>query len=383
LGLGQSYQYHIRKSLFSQPAVISHILAQLFLTTIATAGLYLFGRSTLRFVTGNSLSDGLIALTLVLVVLNIAIVYLSYALMALPEGVKRVSIYSIIGGVGYIALLPFFLFVLGWGVLGAVLANTGGVFLRGVPALVPVFKGIREKLRFPNLQMSRTLLGYGLSVLLGNLMMASLLRIDTFIVNSYLGTGAVGIYSVAVSTAELMLMIPSAVGVALFPYLTSASSENQVSTLCHVGRISLFLGVIGCLLVALLGYPFILIMFGERFSPAFGPLLWLLPGLMAMTLTYGYANFFNSRGRPFINGLVFGAGAMLNVLINLFLIPMFGISGAAIASSLTYCSVAIGFIVLVLRTEKVCIKDLMVLRASDIGMITQGLQSLRVRGINP
>jgi len=376
LGLGPSYQYHLGKERFSRAALISHCFFQIGLIAVILWAAYSFGLEGLRVITGQSLSNGLIAATLGLVVLNVATLTFGCLLMGMPDGVRRGSLYSVIGGGVYIGALGTILVGLKWGIVGALCATAAGWIVRTLFVMRPVMDGAWIDLAWPDAKMSRVLLGYGMGSLMGNLMLTSVLRIDTFILNIYGGAAAVGIYSVAVSTGELLLLIPGAIGVAFFPYLTALKPEDQVDAMCFVARANLILGLIGSVALAALGYPFLLVVFGGRFTSAFVPLLWLLPGLIAMTVNYSYANFFSSRGEPMLNASIFGIGAVLNIGINLMLIPRFGITGAAIASSVAYSAISFGFIFLIGKRTGASFHELAVPKISDIGQIARKLGAL-------
>jgi O-antigen/teichoic acid export membrane protein len=200
-------------------------------------------------------------------------------------------------------------------------------------------------------------------------MLTTVLRIDTFLVNTYLGPGSLGIYSVAVAVGEFLLMVPSAVGVALFPYLTSADEKTQMDTIGMVARMTVILSSAGCLGLALVGYPAILVLFGRRFAGAYIPLLALLPGLIAMSIVYAFANFFSSRGEPIVNFFVFGVATLVNILANVVLLPRFHVVGASIASSVAYGIIAIMFVVLVRARTGMSVRELIIPRTEDLKVI--------------
>ena len=65
-------------------------------------------------------------------------------------------------------------------------------------------------------------------------------------------------------------------------------------------------------------------------------LLWLLPGIFALGVNTIFMNFLAARGMPIIVVISPLAALVLNVLLNLYFIPRFGIDGAAMTSSIAY-----------------------------------------------
>ena len=82
------------------------------------------------------------------------------------------------------------------------------------------------------------------------------------------------------------------------------------------------------------------------------------------------------RGKPIINTYIIGFSVALNITLNLFLIPKFGITGAAWATS-TSCMVnlLIAFIVYI-RISGNNIKDMIFLKKSDLRFYQNFLSTL-------
>jgi O-antigen/teichoic acid export membrane protein len=128
----------------------------------------------------------------------------------------------------------------------------------------------------------------------------------------------------------------------------------------------MILGLVGCLILILIAYPFIIIIFGQKFIGAFIPTLLLLPGLIAMTLNYSYSNFFSAINKPFLSAGIFAIGLVINILLNITLLNKFGIIGAAIFSSIAYIIITVGFIFVILKTNKeLTLKEIAIPRKED------------------
>lgn len=69
-----------------------------------------------------------------------------------------------------------------------------------------------------------------------------------------------------------------------------------------------------------------------------------------------------------------GAGAALNLVLNILLIPAWGIVGAAAASSIAYLAVTVAMLVLYCRLSGVPLGQTLVILPADLAPLRQMLQ---------
>jgi O-antigen/teichoic acid export membrane protein len=291
-----------------------------------------------------------------------------HIVLGLPDGVVRVSVFKTVGTSGYLALLV-------WYCVWREASSYGVLILLLVTSLVPTFFALAYIVRRSagdcvriTVPLALQMLEYGLLMFMSNLMLSSLLRIDTFLINGVLGSEALGRYSAAVAIGELLLVVPSAVGTAHFPHLAGAAGPTRIESASRIFRMTIFCGVVGTGLLFMLGYP-ALLAFGRDFTQAVPTLYLLLPGIAAMAAAYPLVNFFNASGMPKVTVICFGAMAIGNVLLNLVLLSPFGIAGASISSSVTYI-IAAGVLVSVYRRRTgQSARDLFWARRSDFDFL--------------
>jgi O-antigen/teichoic acid export membrane protein len=95
--------------------------------------------------------------------------------------------------------------------------------------------------------------------------------------------------------------------------------------------------VAGCI-AALAADAAIQLLYGSEFRPAGPAFLWLLPGLVCLSVHTICMNYFASRGFPTLITLAPVGGLLVNVMLNLWMIPRIGIVGASLASSAAYAA---------------------------------------------
>jgi len=170
------------------------------------------------------------------------------------------------------------------------------------------------------------------------------LRVDAFLVKAMRGSTALGIYSVSVMLAETMYLAMDSIAVSLVPRQVANSPAGGAQDALRASRIIVMVGGSVALLWVALGWPILRIFFGSEFLSAYPPLVVLLPGLLALGLQRVCGAAILREGKPGRMALIYAVGLMVNVGLNLILIPMLGIVGAALSSSVSYSLGALLFL---------------------------------------
>ncbi len=197
---------------------------------------------------------------------------------------------------------------------------------------------------------SRNLLRYSAVTYVAQGLQFLVQRVDVFLVSVFLDLRAVGLYSVAYGTAELLLLLPQRFGDLYLPRVASGRTAQELARETPVSSSLVFVGTLASAGILSLIAPFaIRAFYGREFGPAVGPFLLLLPGVCGMAAAAIQSAFLSGVGRVNINAGAAAAALVLNVALNLVLIPRYGISGAAVASSAAYWLQALVLISVVSR----------------------------------
>ena len=216
----------------------------------------------------------------------------------------------------------------------------------------------------PSAELLRQSVRYGVFGFSANLVHFLNLRLDFFLLSVIRNPAAVGVYSVAVTMAELLGRIPTAAATILLPRVASGAPGGVAFT-TRVARIVLLASIAGGLVLAAAGSFLITLFFGDDFSGAYTPLLRLLPGTVALALANVLASDLAGRGAPAI--LLYGSliGLALTVVLDLTLSPAYGASGAALASTISYVVATIFIAVVFARRHGMRAGELLVPRRED------------------
>jgi O-antigen/teichoic acid export membrane protein len=280
--------------------------------------------------------DGaLLGLALTWIPFGLACMLLQNLLLGIQEvrAYNKVELISNIGNVILIGLLFIF------GVISVV-----SVFSVGLVALILTLCWALWRLRTQFTSMPKVSsalfkdnIVYGFKAYLAALFSFLVLRVDLLMVKYMLDAEQAGYYSIAAAMADMVYMLPVVTGTILFPKLsamTDATTKWQFT-----GRLASRLTLVMFFVAgfaALLAKPMLGLLYGEEFLPAVPAFIWLLPGIVMLSINTILLNYFAAIGMPPITVYSPVIAVIINIILNLKLIPSLGIVGASISSVVAY-----------------------------------------------
>jgi O-antigen/teichoic acid export membrane protein len=194
---------------------------------------------------------------------------------------------------------------------------------------------VRRAVR-PDLPVLRKQVGFGLPGQAGQAVQRLNYRLDQYLVRAFMSRADVGFYAVATGLAEAVWWASNAVSMALIPRLTRMDAEKAGEVIPVACRNTLLVSLLAAVALAAAAPLAVELLFGSEFGPAVDPIIWLLPGIVALSGAKVLGSYFFSQARMGIASLTAMVALVVTVVLDLLLIPRFGISGAAIASSIAY-----------------------------------------------
>ena len=163
---------------------------------------------------------------------------------------------------------------------------------------------------------------------------------DTIVLTFFIGLKEVGIYNVALPTANILIYFPRAIVAVLFPMSSELWAKNEKKLLREgmetLYKYSLIIILPSVLIMISFSKFIISLLWGSKFDPATGALQILSLGMIFAIIFVINLSFFSGIGKPEINTKIFFIGAIFNLIFNLILIPIIGIIGAAITTAAGY-----------------------------------------------
>jgi O-antigen/teichoic acid export membrane protein len=198
----------------------------------------------------------------------------------------------------------------------------------------------RPRLRQYDASLAYRALGRGLRYHLGLASLFLLFRSDILILDGLTTTTAVGLYSLAVSLAELTRVGTDAIAQVALPRQMDNDHDGAIAVTARTTRFTAIFAVGSVCLMCAAAPIVIPVVYGSAFSGSVPSLFALAPGLLALGTTRPIGAFLLRLDRPLLGSAMSVAALLINVVLNLVLIPDYGIVGSAVASSIAYIMLA-------------------------------------------
>jgi len=229
------------------------------------------------------------------------------------------------------------LLVFKYGVNGAVV----GIVLSSVlTTMILMFVQKLSKLTFSNIYGTTVqIIDFGSKTVLANAINLINYQADILMIGYFMTKTDVGVYSVAVMFAKLIWILPDSLQRITFP-LISEYHAKKMSDSIHVvvdrcmKYSCLFLTLCSTFFI-FFGMEIIDLIFGNEFENSYFPLITLLIGTLFYGITKSVGSIFASVGKVNLVYKIPLVSAVSNVMLNSMLIPLYGINGAAVATTVS------------------------------------------------
>lgn len=261
--------------------------------------------------------------------------------------VKEFAINGVLYTITFVSGNIIFLLGIKWGVSGYLCSMIVANIICILYA-VAIGKIWRYIIKRPSKEVLKIMLKYSIPLIPNSLMWWIMDASDKFIIVSFLGVNANGIYAIA---KKLPTIIDTFHGIFNQAWQISAIQENDsdnatefTSSLYKVYTILLF-GVVSILMIV--ARPMVKYLLASEYSESWKYIPLLLISVAFSSLSgFLSANFIANEK----TGIIFQTtvyGAVVNIILNIVFIPIIGINGAALATAISF------FAVLVIREKKI------------------------------
>ena len=178
-------------------------------------------------------------------------------------------------------------------------------------------------------------------LILSGMVISIYMRIDQVMIKEMLGAEQVGQYAAAVRLSEAWYFIPMAITSSVFPAIINAKKQSEAlyyQRLQKLYDLMVWLAVAIALPTTFLAPWVIKVLYGEAFLPAAGVLSIHIWAGVAVFQGVAINTYIITENLQKYRIVIDGTGAILNVILNFYLIRPYGPSGAAIATLISYFS---------------------------------------------
>lgn len=221
------------------------------------------------------------------------------------------------------------------------------VFVQGIIlVIISRTKLSLPKWELPSSTEMQLLLRYAGQSLIANIVFFLVNRSGYWFVDYYCNDQLLGNYIQVSRLGQIFILPAVLIAGSLFPQTAGEKINFQSNSFSFLWRSLIILYVSAMLLSVLIGKPAINFLWGEGYDEMYGTWLFYIPGVLFLAISYLFSPLFAGKGQVMYNILI-GILALIVVAIASFiLVPLWGIRGAAIASSAGFMSMMIFYIII-------------------------------------
>jgi len=365
MGIQKATVNYIGNGKYSHSDIISVVMFLLVLSSllgiVICSGIY-------KIINNSNFSYLMVLIALLLIPLRLINSYLSGILI----GKQKIHVFNRVQCLPFLSKL-FFLFLLVLVahayVTGAILAHLLASFLSALYTLWVVSKLDVLKIKYiPKIAKDLLSLGafYAITLFILNLNY----KIDIVILERLSSSAEIGQYTTGVNITELIWYLPTALEVVVFSRSANAKDPKDFSNkIAKLMRVTFIGGILGGVILSLVAPTLIPVLYGSQFTESAKILKLLMPGVVAFTIVKVLYMDIAGKGNPTIALFILIPALIINILLNLILIPQYGAKGAALASTISYSVSAIGFLFIYARMVDIKVSSLIKFRLDDFDFV--------------
>lgn len=208
-------------------------------------------------------------------------------------------------------------------------------------------------------------LHYGSRVYVASLATLTNYRLDQLLVVSMLGPVQLGFYVIARGLGERLYLLPEAIATVMLPVVAAGSRADATARTSAILRLTSLCACCAVAVTAVTGPLLVPLVYGDAYSPVVFPLSALLPGVVALSASKVLAADLAGRGKP--DYAMWGSilCVVLGLGLDLAFIPSLGITGAALAASISNTVSAAMFVAFFRRRTGASLRSLFLFTRAD------------------
>lgn len=216
-------------------------------------------------------------------------------------------------------------------------SQLSGYSLATLVGWVLLFPTLRKEGKEPLKSSFKELFHYGAFMQLSTLVSTLNKRLSLYLLNTHCNEKSIGVYASGTQVTEGVNIVGQSIGLVEFSALSNTEKQQRASLLTmRFMKLAVLLTFTALLVICLLPTSFFEWLFSGEFSDIRPVILLIAPGIVFFSAHTVLANYFSGTGKPKYNLYASLIGFTVTLISAFLLIPLLGIRGAAITTSLTY-----------------------------------------------
>ena len=212
-----------------------------------------------------------------------------------------------------------------------------GYSLAALVGWVLLYPSLKREGNEPWRSSLKEMLHYGAFMQLSTLVSTLNKRLSLYLLNTHCDEKSIGVYASGTQVTEGVNIVGQSIGLVEFSTLSNTENNQRASQLTlRFIKLSVLLTFTALLIICLFPTSFFEWLFSGEFSDIRTVILLIAPGIVFFSAHTVLANYFSGTGKPKYNLYASLIGLSVTLVSAFVLIPMLGIRGAAITTTLTY-----------------------------------------------
>lgn len=255
------------------------------------------------------------------------------------RNIKMFNLYTILQQALHVIFLA--LLIYGFNYLSVTTYFIAQMWCLGVLFLVSSYQVLKKcqfsKIRFSG-KIQKLIFSYGWKTQLSSFIQFLNYRLSFYFLEFYKGIASVGIFSIGVAFSEAIWTVSRSLSVVLYSDVVNSNNENEILIKAKTSLKISFLITLGFIIfVVLLPSQFYTFIFGKDFSQTKKIILLLSPGILSIAVSNIIGFYFAGINKLRILNVKSIIGLIFTLIASVFVIPKWGIVGACIVTSISYC----------------------------------------------
>lgn len=214
----------------------------------------------------------------------------------------------------------------------AMLAYVAGLFMSGFFLIITLIKTQPLTSLEHSWNCTKDLYRYGFKYYFGRVAEFFNVQIGTLVIIFFGSTMEIGYFAAAITLTGRLAILPETLNSVLFSRIVKGQHAS-IELTARLIRLTFWATALTAAILAIFCQPLVKLLLSPKFLTVVVPIWIMLPGMVVRCCSKLLGLFYNGVGTPEINSVSLVSAIIVNVLLIYFLLPTYGVVGAAIAST--------------------------------------------------
>ncbi|EMK3322731.1 oligosaccharide flippase family protein [Vibrio vulnificus] len=251
---------------------------------------------------------------------------------------KRIKFAALISGIrGVMVILVSMIFVK-YATFDKSFARMSGVVIAEGLFFLYLLINVFNKFQTKNIKRKyvKFAVAYSSPLIIGSLSYILNNQFDRLVIDFYFGSSEVGIYSFAYTIGMLPLTLAIAIRQGVNPYIYDLIEAGDYFTVRKISHLLSFLFFSICALIIIFGNHVVAVVASEEFASSSSILSYIVLGAFIQMMILNESEIQMYFKKTKVNSIIILLGCIINIVLNVIFVPLYGVSAAAISTVITY-----------------------------------------------